>query len=112
MVKKQDTMSGRPFIETFAATTTASTHYPPVKTNYVQIHNKGAAELDVHFDSADAGDANRAIILAANGNTGDYWEGPAELFPAADPRYPTRGGLTFAIATGTGNVLCIFYSKE
>lgn len=103
--------SGRPYIQSFTATTTATTFNPPVITKFAQIRNEGAVTVDLYFDSADVGTAENALTLAATGSTGDYFEGPMELYPGADPTNPTRGGITLQAASSTAEVRCVFYQE-
>lgn len=104
--------SGKPYTRTFTATTTATTFFSPVPTKFVQIRNEGANAVNVFFDSADSADATRAVVLAAAGSEGSYFEGPAFLLAGDDPGNATRGGITLTAAAATSDVRCVFYSED
>ena len=107
--------SGKPYTRTFTATTTATTFYPPPdcpETKFVQIKNDGAVVVNLFWDSNDSADSTRAIPLQASGTTGDYFEGPANLFAAGDPHRDGRGGITLTAASSTASVRVVFYSES
>lgn len=103
--------SGRPYTRTYSVTTTASTMYPPVKSQFAQMRNNGTVDVRIFWDSEDVGTLDRALVLTAKGNDGDFLEGPLELFPVNEQAKPTRGGVTFQTVSGTSTVTCVFYQE-
>lgn len=108
--------SGPPYIRTVTAVAGGPVEAaPPSPTLHVQVYNRGAAAVNMWFDRADQAAGENSILLAASGNVGDYWEGPAEFSP-----YPTtgnslgektRGPIIFQSTGADSNVTIVFYQR-
>lgn len=89
--------------------------FPPQATFFVQVFNRHTDPVRIFFDEGDADEAENYLELAASGSAGDYWEGPAELFPQMVGNLrgeKTRGPLFLQSTSGNAPITVIFFSRR
>jgi hypothetical protein len=89
--------------------------FPTEPTFYIQVFNGHTSPVRFYFDEDDATADENYVELVATGSVGDYFEGPAELWPYVvgnERGEKTRGPIYVKSTSGNAPVTIVFYSRR